>query len=109
MKKYAQTIKSLLNEYKHAIITLILVAVISDIFFGSKSDLNTFIILGSSIFFFSFYKFNSKRIFILCFIPIGIIFFTFLFSSHPLVSEKAARWLFLLMGTGILQEFIIKR
>lgn len=96
-----------LKEYKSVVITLILVAIIADIFLiRLKSDLIAFAILSLVVFFFKFYKLRSKKIFILCLIPTGIIFLAFLIDSQSLVIEKAAIWLFLLMGTGIVWEFL---
>lgn len=105
MKKYLQSVLLFLKEYKHGVIALILTAIIVDIFFiRSKSDAITLTILGLVIFFFRFYKLSRKKIFILCFIPTGTIFFTFLIDPASIAIEKAAIWLFLLMGTGIIQE-----
>src|SRR3989344_2820329 len=95
------------NKNKAAINTLILVVIIQDmLLIQYKSDLITFTILGLSIIFFKFYKFTSKTIFVLCSIPVSIIFFRFLIDPASLVIEKASIWLFLLMGTGIIWEII---
>lgn len=96
-----------LKEYKLAVITLLLVAIIADIFLiRFKSDIVAFAILGLVVFFFRFYNLRSKKIFFLCLIPTGIIFLAFLIDSQSLAIEKAAIWLFLLMGTGIVWELL---
>ena len=87
------------------VVTLIVVAIIADILSVSfKSDLITFTILGLIIIFFRFYKFSSKSMFTLCFIPLVIIFFSFLINPNSLGLEKASVWLFLIMGVGIIEE-----
>lgn len=109
MNKYLHTVISFLNQNKSVVITLILVGIVADILFiGLKSDLITFSIIGLVIVFFRFYKMSSKKIFVLCFVPIGIIFFGFLIDPASIQIEKASIWLFLLIGAGIVQELITK-
>jgi len=98
-----------LKEYKLVVVTLLVVGIIGDIsLIQFKSDLITFAILGLVVFFFRFYKFTTKRIFVLCLIPILIMFFMFLIDSRSIVVEKASVWLFLLLGTGIMWELFKK-
>lgn len=109
MKKYLKLILAFLREYKHAIVTLNLLAIIGDILLiNFKSDLITFIILGLLIILFKFYKFPFKRIFTLCLIPIVIIFLGFIVDSHSMAINKASIWLFLLLGIGIVQQLFSK-
>jgi len=74
----------------------------------NKSDLITFFILSLIILFFRFYKIGSKKIFIVSIFPIVIIFFSFIIAPKSFAIEKASTWLFLLIGTGILQEILGK-
>jgi len=109
MKKYLQRVLPLLKEYKHAVIAIILIAMIGDIaVIGSKSDVIPFAILGLLIIFFKFYGFSSKMFFILCFIPVVIIFLGFIINPFSVMLDKASIWLFLLMGLGILLELFEK-
>ena len=109
MKNYIHVVLVLLHEYKQGVIVLLLVLMIADInYIRYESDPITFMILGLIIAFFKFYNFTSKRLFSLCIVPVVIIFWGFLIDPTSLVIEKASIWLFLLMGTGIVQEFFSK-
>ena len=109
MKKYLELILALLREYKHAIVTLNLLAIIGDILLIKfTSDLVTFIILGLLIISFKFYKFPFKRIFALDVIPIVVIFFGFIIDPYSMALDKASIWLFLLTGTGIVLQIFNK-
>lgn len=100
---------SFLKVYRVGVVTLLLVIMIEDILLvGFKSDLITFSILGLIIFFFRFYKTTSKRIFSLAFIPIIVMFLMYFIDAFSVITEKAAIWLFLLMGVGIMQELFKK-
>jgi len=97
---------SFLKKYNQAVNALILAAIIVDILLIQfKSDVITFTIFGLYIILFRFYKFTSQNMFILCFIPLGIILFGFLIDPGFLGIEKASVWLFLIMGAGIVTDF----
>lgn len=99
-----------LRKYKSVIMTLVVLGIISDIFLiRFKSDLITFAILALVFFSFKFYKITSKMTFLLGIIPTVIIFLYFLVDSESLFVEKAAIWLFLLLGLGIIQELFISK
>lgn len=109
MKISTKIIPAFLREYKSVIITLILLSMITDIFLIKfKSDLIALSILGLIIFFFRFYKIESRKIFIICLIPIIIIFLLFIISSASLAIEKAATWLFMMFGIGAIQGLFKK-
>lgn len=109
MKKYLELVLGILKEYKHAIITLNLLSIIADILLIKfTSDLITFIILGLLIISFKFYKFSFKRIFVLSIIPIIVIFLGFIIDPSSMAMDKAAIWLFLLIGTGIVLQIFNK-
>jgi 4-hydroxybenzoate polyprenyltransferase len=100
---------SFLKRYKFVVITLLVVVMIEDILFiRFKSDLITFTVLGLIVIFFKFYKWTTKRIFFLCFIPVAIMFVMFFTDSSSIVLENAAIWLYLLMGVGIVWELFRK-
>lgn len=110
MKIDRQRVSLILKEYKQVVVTLILLVIFGDILLIKfKSDLVTFTILGLLIISFKFYNFPFKRIFILCFIPIIAIFLEFIIDPASLEIEKAAIWLFLLLGTGIVWQFLNKK
>lgn len=105
MRISIKVIPALLREYKSVVITLILLSIAVDIFFiKSKSDAIVLGLLGLIIFFFRFYKIENRQIFIICLIPITIIFFLFIVNFESAMIQKAATWLYLLMGAGIIQE-----
>lgn len=107
MKKYLHSSTLLLEKYKHAVVALILTAIIADILAVEfQSYLISLPILAFTIVFFNFYKFSSKKIFLLCFIPILVIFFGYIIAPESLQIKKAATWLFLFMTTGIIWEIL---
>lgn len=109
MKKNLHIILLKSREYKQVIITLIILTIIGDIsLINFKSDLITFIILGLLVASFNFYKFPFRRIFVLCLMPVVIIFFGFIINPYSVIVEKAAIWLFLLLGVGIIQQLFNK-
>ena len=109
MKKYLYIVLFFFKKYRSVVVVLLFVAIITDILFvGFKSDLIAFTILGLYLAFSKLYRLSSKRTFAFCFVYIGIIFFGFLIDPSSLAIEKAAIWLFLLIGAGILQEFVVK-
>jgi len=110
MKKLVQRVLFFLKEYKHGVVTVLLMAVIADILFiRYASDPITFSILGLIVVMFKFYQFTSKNIFSLGIIPLVIMSFGFLLDPASFVADKASVWLFLLIGIGIVQELFLGR
>lgn len=107
MKKYKDVFLHILKKYKYVVVTLILVSIVGDILFASfYSDLISFTLLAFTVILFNFYNFSSKKLFVLCFIPILVIFFGFIIAPESREVEKAAAWLFLFMAAGIILESI---
>lgn len=97
------------NKHKSVVTSFISLLILQDILFLSRrSDVITLGVLGMVIISSKFYKLSSKRVFLLCFIPLTIMFLTFIMNPNSNAIEKASTWLFLLMGTGILQSFFKK-
>ena len=110
MKNLIQRLLLFLKEYKHGVVAVLLMAMIADILFiRYTSDPITLSILGFIIIMFKLYQFTPKKIFALCTFPLVIIFFGFLIDPASPVAEKASIWLFLLMGTGIVQELFFEQ
>lgn len=105
MKKYFQRIFYSLREFKQGATVLLLMTIISDIIFVRFiSDIVTFTVLIFVMILFKFYNFSSKGLFILCIMPLVVIFLGFPVDPRSVEIEKASIWLFLLLGAGIVRE-----
>lgn len=87
------------------ILTLIVFAVISDIFFiKDNSDIKLFFILFVYIFFSKFYALTSKFTFFVSLLVLASMFIEFLLTRASFATEKAAVWLFFFFLIGIIQQ-----
>lgn len=104
-KQYLKNKLSYLKNYKSSMLTVIVLAIISDIFFSNfESDIFIFGTLGLYLFSINFYKLKAKTTFIICFFILTAFSILFIFTNTSDSTEKAAVWLFLFLFTGIIQE-----
>ncbi|MBI3380148.1 hypothetical protein HY029_05325 [Candidatus Gottesmanbacteria bacterium] len=96
---------NILQQYKQVILTAIFLGICADILFlKESSDLRIFTILGIYIASISFFKLSSRFTFILCLLVLAIMYVEFLLTGPSENTEKAAVWLFFLIGTGVVQQ-----
>lgn len=107
MKRYIAVLLSILRRHKSAVLIALLIGVMVDVVgIAFKSDLIIFGLLGLYILAIRIYKLPSKIAFFICFFILTLLLFEFIATGASLHTEKAAVWLFLFMGIGIVQEFI---
>lgn len=106
-KKIIKNKLSYLRNHKSAVLTVITLFTVGDIFSSNiKSDFITFGILGSYVCSIFLYQLKSKTTFSICFFVLATFIIQFIFSNTSNHTEKAAVWLFLFMGLGIFQEIL---
>lgn len=105
-KKYFNSGLLLFRKNKLVVLTILLLGVVGDIFFISgSSDLRIFSIITLYVIGIWLYKLNSRIIFLLCLVLLGIMFIEFLLSGTSERTEKAAVWLVLFLAIGIIQQW----
>lgn len=96
----------ILRYYKNAILLAILVAIFGDVFYIAKSsDRIIFSILIIYIACINVLNVKSKFTFFLCMFLLILMFVSYLFSGTSVATEKAAVWLILFLGVGIIQQW----
>ena len=98
-------VTSFLEKYHVGVLTAFYLAVLGDVVLVEESS--DFIIFGLLIvylFLVRFYDLSAKRAFFFCFILVGLMFTEFIFTGISSRTDKAAVWLFLFLGVGIMQE-----
>ncbi len=104
-KQYIKQVVQVLKENKITVLTVILLAIISDIiFFQQRSDFIIFGILGVYAIAIWMYGLKSRLAFQFCLLLLSIMFIEFIFAGTSLQTEKAAVWLFLFIAIGIIQQ-----
>jgi FkbM family methyltransferase len=105
-KKYFHKLRIMIKENKSIVMTIIVIAIIGDIFFiVGKSDIRTFGILGLSIFGIIVYGLSSRLVFKVCLSFLGMMFISFLFLGTSMLTEKIAVWWFLFFVVGVLKQW----
>ena len=108
-KKYFSGVKDAvieyLQRYKQVVLTVILLLIVADIFFlKESSDFRIFTVLGIYIAAIFIYKLSSRFTFILSLFVLVFMYIEFLLTGTSENTEKAAVWLFFLIGTGLVQQ-----
>lgn len=99
------TIKTILTRYKQAIVTFIMLLIVADVLLlGESSDIRIFGILGMYIASIVVYRLTSVFTFIVTMVVLVLMYVQFLVSGTSQSTEKAAVWLFFLLGLGIIQR-----
>lgn len=97
---------NVLLQGKQVVLTTVFLGICTDILFLKKSsDLRIFALLGVYIASIIIYKLSSRFTFILGLLVLVIMYVEFLLTGASENTEKAAVWLFFLMGTGLVQQF----
>ena len=100
--------KKVLNVLQHGkqvILTTIFLGICADILFlKESSDFRIFTLLGIYIASIFIYKLSSRFTFILSLFVLVIMYIEFLLTGASENTEKAAVWLFFLIGTGLVQQ-----
>ena len=96
---------NMLQRGKQVVLTTIFLGICADILFlKESSDLRIFALLGIYIASIVFYKLSSRFTYILSLFVLVIMYIEFLLTGASENTEKAAVWLFFLMGTGLVQQ-----
>lgn len=97
---------SYLKNNEKIVSTLVIVVIFTDIFFIKNSS--DFIIFGNlllSVIFIKIFQIKSKATFLLCIALLTAMFINYLFTGASISTEKAAVWLVLFLGVGIIQQW----
>lgn len=95
-----------LRQYKQVVLTIVFLGICADILFlKESSDFRIFALLGIYIASIVIYRLSSRFTFILSLFVLVIMYIEFLLTGTSENTEKAAVWLFFLMGTGAVQQF----
>ncbi|MDP1721686.1 MAG: hypothetical protein Q8L37_00600 [Candidatus Gottesmanbacteria bacterium] len=96
---------NVLQQGKQVILTTIFLGICADILFlKESSDIRIFTLLGIYIASIFIYKLSGRFTFILSLFVLIIMYIEFLLSGASENTEKAAVWLFFLMGVGLVQQ-----
>ncbi len=95
-----------LKENKKTVLTLIVTAIFADILFLKKSsDFLTFSILILYVVFIKMFQIKSKSTFLLCLALLGAMFINYFLTGASVPTEKAAVWLILFLGIGVISQW----
>lgn len=104
--KNLKKIAAFLKENKKIVLALLAVSIFVDIFFvKTSSDIVIFGILLLYGIFIKMFQIRSRRTFLLCLALLAAMFINFLFTGPSIPAEKAAVWLILFLGFGIIQQW----
>lgn len=96
---------SFLRENKKTALTLLAVAIFSDIIFlNISSDWIIFSALILYLFFMKIFQIKSKLTFLFCLALLAIMFFSYIFTGASISTEKAAVWFVLFLIMGVIQQ-----
>lgn len=91
---------------KSAAITILIIALLTDIFFiTGSSDFITFGLLGCYGIGIKVYKLSSNATFLLCLAFLILAYIQFLFLGASVTTEKTAVWFVLFFIVGLVQRF----
>lgn len=95
-----------LRKNKITVLTLFFVAIFVDILFKkTSSDFLIFSVLLVYLIFVKIFQIKSRRTFLLCLALLAAMFINFLFTGTSVSTEKAAVWLILFFGIGVIQQW----
>lgn len=95
-----------LKAGKSAALTVLAVAILTDIFFIAESfDLVTFFLLGSYVVGILVYKLPSGVTFLLCLALLILAYIQFVFLGPSATTEKSTVWFVLFFIVGVIQRF----
>ncbi len=104
--KNLKKITAFLKENKKTTLAMLVLAIFVDIFFVKvSSDVVIFGILLLYGIFVKIFQIKSRRTFLLCLALLAAMFINFLFTGPSIPTEKAAVWLILFLGFGIIQQW----
>lgn len=95
-----------LKESKQIILTIFVLSLVQDIFFGKgSSDVRIFVTLFLYMVISRFYRLGSRLTYGICLFVLAAMVAGFLFSGPSESTEKAAVWLFIFLLVGIIQQW----
>lgn len=96
----------LLKDNKKLALNFYYITLLADIFLLQKShDAIIFGMLALYFFFIKVFKLENRWTFILCISLLIVMFISYIISSTSIPTEKAAVWLILFLGVGIIQQW----
>lgn len=97
--------KTYLDTYKQVVLTLVFLLIATDVLFLKEhSDLRLFSILGIYIACINVYRLSGRFTFFIALLDLAMMYILFLTTGTSPSAEKAAVWLFFLLGIGMIQR-----
>ena len=95
-----------LKENKKTVLAIVIAAIFADILFlETSSDFVIFSILILYVVFIKMFLLKSRLTFLISLALLIMMFFNYLFTGTSISTEKAAVWLVLFLGIGIIQQW----
>lgn len=106
MSKNIEKIISLLRENKKTVLTLFVVFIVT---LSLSARLSSDVVIFSALllygFFIKIFRIKSTFTFLLCLGLLVLMFIEYLFTGASISTEKAAVWLILFFGIGVIQQW----
>lgn len=106
MSKNIEKIIPFLRENKKTVLTLFIVFIVVD---SLRTRLSSDVVIFSALFlyglFIKMFKIKSTFTFLICLLLLVEMFVAYLFTGASILTEKAAVWLILFFGIGVIQQW----